>query len=70
MKFKEVVTDNVWLKSHQIEGTLLKRSDQSKRYVDFYYRTGIICFKKAKEDLQPSKQILASKLIDVRMLND
>lgn len=49
---------------------LYKRSDKSKRFVDFYYRTGIICFRKAKDDTQPSKQIVAQNILDVRMLND
>lgn len=48
----------------------MKRNNNEKRYVEFYYRTGTISFKMSKDDEKPTKSILASKIKEVRMLFD
>jgi hypothetical protein len=58
------------MKFNSIEGNLMKRNDKSNRYIEFFYRTEAVSFKKAREDDSATKQLLASEIKDIRMLND
>jgi hypothetical protein len=68
--FKSVVTDNLAFTFTSALGTVMKRQDQTPRFIEFFYNTGAIAFKKDAEDLKPTKTILAGSIKDVRMLND
>lgn len=52
-----------------IEGNLLKKSDQTHRYVQFIYNSGIVLFKFNKDDTNASKEILANQIKNVRTLD-
>lgn len=48
--FKEVCTANLNLTFNSIDGTVMRRHDKEPRYVEFFYRTETISFKRNKED--------------------
>jgi len=55
---------------NSITGTILKRNNQQKRYLEFVFSTAILLIKEKKTDLKPTKSIFANEIIDVRLLFD